>query len=68
MTLKGNVAVISMRTEQPHGRIIQMGSKIMGKGARDSYENDNNRGSLHLNRTMPRAILSHTSFHLEQCS
>lgn len=58
----------SVGTEEPHGHVMQMGSGIMGEGAKDSHENDNNHGSLRLNRPVPSIMLPHTSFHLKQWS
>lgn len=67
VTLKGITAVNFNGTEQPHSYIIQIGSEIMGKGARDLCENENNHGSFHLNRAATQyTTLSHTRFHLKQ--
>lgn len=66
--LKGRWLFISMRTEQPQSYTIQMGSEIMGRGVEALYENNNNHGSLRLNRTMLCTILSYPSFHLKQWS
>lgn len=68
MTLKGNMAANFSGDQTTTQPCHPDGVWNNGREGMDLYENDNNHGFLHLNRTVLYTILSHTFFHLKQWS